>query len=88
MGLTDRLEVSVENGAENMEKSGENSARKQGFWARYGDLDQHHVLMGNGYTAIIEYNRMHLGVQAQRPVPPDAKKWKNTDGTVIWGYPC
>ena len=29
------------------------------------DLDQHHVLMGNGYTAIIEYNRMHLGVQAE-----------------------
>ena len=31
----------------------------------HGDLDQHHVLMGNGYTAIIEYNRMHLGVQAE-----------------------
>lgn len=29
----------------------------------HGDLDQHHVLMGNNYTAIIEYNRMHLGVQ-------------------------
>lgn len=29
----------------------------------HGDLDQHHVLMGNGYTAIIEYNRMHLGIQ-------------------------
>lgn len=30
----------------------------------HGDLDQHHVLMGNSYTAIIEYNRMHLGIQA------------------------
>lgn len=30
----------------------------------HGDLDQHHVLMGNNYTAIIEYNRMHLGIQA------------------------
>ena len=30
----------------------------------HGDLDQHHMLMGDGYTAIIEYNRMHLGVQA------------------------
>ncbi len=30
----------------------------------HGDLDQHHVLMGNTYTAVIEYNRMHLGVQA------------------------
>ena len=30
----------------------------------HGDLDQHHVLTGNNYTAIIEYNRMHLGIQA------------------------
>ena len=30
----------------------------------HGDLDQHHLLMGDGYTAIIEYNRMHLGVQS------------------------
>ena len=30
----------------------------------HGDLDQHHVLMGRGYTAIVEYNRMHLGIQA------------------------
>lgn len=29
----------------------------------HGDLDQHHVLMGGSYTAIIEYNRMHLGIQ-------------------------
>ena len=31
----------------------------------HGDLDQHHMLMGGGYTAIIEYNRMHLGLQTQ-----------------------
>lgn len=30
----------------------------------HGDLDQHHLLMGDSYTAIIEYNRMHLGVQS------------------------
>lgn len=30
----------------------------------HGDLDQHHLLMGDGYTAIIEYNRMHLGIQS------------------------
>ncbi len=30
----------------------------------HGDLDQHHVLMGRGYTAFVEYNRMHLGIQA------------------------
>lgn len=29
----------------------------------HGDLDQHHVLMGPGYTAVIEYNRMHMGIQ-------------------------
>ena len=64
-------ELSVENAAENMENPVENmknSARKQGNRLGYlchGDLDQHHVLMGNGYTAIIEYNRMHLGVQAE-----------------------
>ena len=64
-------ELSVENAAENMENPVENmknSARKQGSRLGYlchGDLDQHHVLMGNGYTAIIEYNRMHLGVQAE-----------------------
>ena len=64
-------ELSVENAAANMENPVENmknSARKQGNRLGYlchGDLDQHHVLMGNGYTAIIEYNRMHLGVQAE-----------------------
>ena len=29
----------------------------------HGDLDQHHLLMGPGYTAIVDYNRMHLGIQ-------------------------
>ena len=29
----------------------------------HGDLDQHHVLMGGRYTAIVDYNRMHLGIQ-------------------------
>ena len=31
----------------------------------HGDLDQHHVLMGSGYVAVIEYNRMHLGLQME-----------------------
>lgn len=34
-----------------------------GFGLCHGDLDQHHVLMGRGYMAIVEYNRMHLGLQ-------------------------
>ena len=29
----------------------------------HGELNQHHLLMGPGYTAVIEFNRMHLGVQ-------------------------
>ena len=40
------------------------SAGTKPLYLCHGDLDQHHMLMGNGYTAIIEYNRMHLGVQA------------------------
>ena len=31
----------------------------------HGDLDQHHVLMGSGYVAVVEYNRMHLGLQME-----------------------
>lgn len=40
---------------------------KQGTPDRYlchGELNQHHILMGPGTVAIIEFNRMHLGVQA------------------------
>lgn len=29
----------------------------------HGELNQHHVLMNSNYTAVIEFNRMHLGVQ-------------------------
>lgn len=44
-----------------------------GLWERgneprllcHGDLDQHHVLMGSSYVAVIEYNRMHLGLQME-----------------------
>lgn len=41
--------------------------REQGTPGRYlchGELNQHHILMGTGTVAIIEFNRMHLGVQA------------------------
>ena len=31
----------------------------------HGDLDQHHVLMGSSYVAVIEYNRLHLGLQME-----------------------
>ena len=31
----------------------------------HGDLDQHHVLMGEGYVAVVGYNRLHLGLQME-----------------------
>lgn len=31
----------------------------------HGDLDHHHVLMGEGYVAVVEYNRLHLGLQME-----------------------
>lgn len=31
----------------------------------HGDLDQHHVLMGEGYAAIVEYNCLHMGLQME-----------------------
>ena len=31
----------------------------------HGSIDQHHLLMGDDYTAIIEYNQLHLGLQAE-----------------------
>lgn len=29
----------------------------------HGNLDHHHILLGDGYTAFIEFNKMHLGIQ-------------------------
>lgn len=29
----------------------------------HGNLDHHHILMGDGYVALIEFNKMHLGNQ-------------------------
>lgn len=39
--------------------------QQEPYYLCHGDLDHHHVLMGSGYTAIIEYNRLHLGLQMQ-----------------------
>ena len=39
------------------------SGREKAVYLCHGDLDHHHILMGSSYTAIIEYNRMHLGLQ-------------------------
>lgn len=29
----------------------------------HGELNQHHILMGNRQTAIVEFNKMHIGIQ-------------------------
>ena len=31
----------------------------------HGDLDQHHLLMGDTYVAVTEFSRMHLGLQVE-----------------------
>ncbi len=54
----------------------------------HGDLDQHHVLMGNNYTAIIEYNRMHLAFRPRTCTVLCARLWKNRAGISIWAFPC
>ena len=51
--------IEAERGLEAIEKE-----EKMPLFLCHGDLDHHHVLMGGNYVAIVEYNRMHLGVQA------------------------
>mgnify|MGYP000759000093 FL=1 len=31
----------------------------------HGNMDHHHILMGEGYTAVIEFHKMHLGDQME-----------------------
>ncbi len=31
----------------------------------HGDLDHHHVLIGDSYVAVVEYNRLHMGLQME-----------------------
>ena len=38
--------------------------KKVPLYLCHGDLDQHHLLIGKDYTAMVDFNRMHLGVQA------------------------
>lgn len=55
------------------EQAQEAAAGISGLWEKgkeprflcHGDLDQHHVLMGSGYVAVVEYNRLHLGLQME-----------------------
>lgn len=50
--------IEAEEGLRDMEAEGEIP-----LFLSHGDLDHHHVLMGNHYVAIVDYNRMHLGIQ-------------------------
>ena len=36
-----------------------------GYAVCHGEPDYHHILIGNGYTAVTEFNQMHLGVQME-----------------------
>lgn len=47
---------------EGLELLGKKQGRDRLFLC-HGDLDQHHVLIGNRDTAFIEFNQMHLGSQ-------------------------
>lgn len=48
---------------EGLKLMGENGCAPEHFLC-HGELNQHHILLGSGYTAVIEFNKMHLGVQA------------------------
>ena len=39
-----------------------------GYAVCHGEPDYHHILIGNGYTAVTEFNQMHLGVQMEDPL--------------------
>ena len=56
--------IEAEEGLRDIEAEGEIS-----LFLSHGDLDHHHVLMGNHYVAIVDYNRMHLGIQYCRFIP-------------------
>lgn len=42
----------------------ENEGKVPSAFLCHGELNQHHILMGSDYIAVIEFNKMHLGVQA------------------------
>lgn len=52
--------IEAQKGLERMETEGRAPER----FLCHGELNQHHILIGPGYTAVIEFNKMHLGVQA------------------------
>lgn len=45
------------------EQAGE--AIEQNYFVCHGELNQHHILIGNDYVAVTEFNKMHLGLQVE-----------------------
>lgn len=43
----------------------EAEAIDQSYFVCHGELNQHHILMGNDYVAVTEFNKMHLGLQVE-----------------------
>lgn len=35
------------------------------YFICHGELNQHHILMGDSYVAVTEFNKMHLGIQVE-----------------------
>ena len=38
---------------------------EKNYFVCHGELNQHHILIGNDYVAVTEFNKMHLGLQAE-----------------------
>ncbi len=38
---------------------------EQNYFVCHGELNQHHILIGNDYVAVTEFNKMHLGLQVE-----------------------
>lgn len=44
---------------------GEGESMKQNYFVCHGELNQHHILIGEDYVAVTEFNKMHLGLQVE-----------------------
>ncbi len=56
-----------------------------GYAVCHGEPDYHHILIGNGYTAVTEFNQMHLGVQMEDLYYFLRKIMENMTGMSAWG---
>ena len=43
----------------------EEEAINQSYFVCHGELNQHHILIGDHYVALTEFNKMHLGLQVE-----------------------